>query len=975
MGDLAAFIAKLKTNKRLSGAIVHHRFLPRKPAEFSRSFPFSNPRISKALEFMGIEALYLHQAQALERLKFGDNIIVATPTASGKTLIYNLAALNTSLEDPTTRSLYIFPLKALEQDQLRVTKTWIRALGMEGRLEAAIYDGDTPAYRRKKLRESPPQVLITNPDMVHLSILPFHQQWKELFENLRFVVLDEVHTYKGIFGSHIVQVLRRLNRICRAYGTQPQFIALSATIANPGEFAQRLTGLPFSVIEESGAPRTGRHVIFVNPTESPYTVATYLFREAIACGFKTIAFTQARKITELIHTWLVNEDPDLAKRVSSYRAGFLPEERRQIERRLASGEMDGVISTSALEMGIDIGELDVCILIGYPGTIIQTWQRGGRVGRQGRDSLLILVAQPDALDQYFMRNPDRFFQSGYEKAIVDPENRVVLKGHLACAAAELPLKAEGDLFSVNGEIKELIEEMEVQRMLLRSASGEEWYSPKARPQRDVDIRATGESFTIIEEGTKKIVGQNSGVRTFTECHEGAIYLHRGEHYLVTRLDLEQRDVWVKRVSTNYYTRARSDKETEILKVKRSRPIGNSIVRLGRLRVTERITGYEKRRITGQELLGVYPLDLPPIEFETVGIWLEIEDFVRKGVEDRGLHFMGGIHAAEHAIIALFPLFALCDRDDVGGISIPFHPQVGKAAIFVYDGHPEGVGLAERAYEVLEDLLEAALSTIESCDCEAGCPGCIHSPKCGSGNKPLDKKAAVIIISALLGKMSPKELGVELLPEENETEGKRPAQRKGTQPHSASSRILVFDLETQKTAEDVGGWHNKHLMRLSLAVVYDLREGSYHTFIEDQVQDLIHTLKEADLVVGFNVRSFDYKVLSAYTPECLEKIPTFDILEEIRSRLGFRLGLDHIAYHTLGERKTADGLQAVAWFREGRFDELEAYCRKDVEITTKLFEFGCTQGYLVYETKEGRRVRLPVDWDLNSILKKVKEPPL
>lgn len=972
MEDVKSFVERLKANRSFSASIAHHRYLPAQPPRFRTPGVPLDHRLQKAMARQGVRALYTHQAEALERLAQGENVVVATPTASGKTLVYTLPVLQAVLENPSTRAMYIFPLKALEQDQLRVVRSWTKALGVSDPIRSAVFDGDTPSSQRKKLKESPPHILITNPDMLHLSLLPFHEQWKEFLENLRFVVLDELHTYKGIFGSHIVQVLRRLRRLCRLYGATPQFITLSATIANPGEFAQALTGLPFSVIGESGAPRAGRHVLFLNPAGSPYTLAVQLFRQALQEGLKTIAFTQARKITELMHTWLIQDKPQLAEKVSSYRAGFLPEERREIERRLASGELHGVISTSALEMGIDIGGLDVCILVGYPGTIVQTWQRGGRVGRNDRDSLLILVAQPDALDQYFMRHPHRFFQSGYEKAVVDPGNKVVLKGHLVCAASEWPLREEGDLFDLKGELSSLLVQMEKEGLLLRSAEGKEWYTPKRRPQRDVDIRAAGETFTILEEKTQRVVGKNSGLRTLTECHQGAIYLHRGEHYLVTQLDLKRKNVKVRAVHTPYYTKARSAKDTEILEMQRSRPVGNFVVRQGRLRVTEHITGYEKRRISGQDLLSVHPLELPPVVFETVGIWMEIEDFVKEAVQRAGAHFMGGIHAVEHAVIALFPLFALCDRDDVGGISIPLHPQLGKAAIFVYDGHPDGVGLAERAYDVLEELLDAVLSTLESCDCEDGCPACIHSPKCGSGNKPLDKQAALLILKALMGKVSPKELGVALgSPEPENQLFPSPALKLAATKPSAP-RILFFDLETQKTAEDVGGWGNKHLMRLSIGVIYDSARREFLCFGEKQVGELIAMLKQADLVVGFNVKSFDYKVLSAYTTEDLEELPTFDILDDLRGRLGFRLSLDHLAFHTLGEKKSADGLQAVEWFKQGRMEELTAYCRKDVEITRDLFEFGCKEGHLIYETKEGRRVRLPVDWNLELIMENLKE---
>jgi DEAD/DEAH box helicase domain-containing protein len=966
------FIHFLKKHRRFSSQIVHHETLPPQPPRFGDLGRRVDSDLISVLRSQGIRDLYLHQAAALEHIQRGEHVAVATPTASGKTLIYTLPVFQKLLEDPESRALYLFPLKALEQDQHKVVRSWIRRLDAQDRIRSAIYDGDTPAYQRKKLRENPPHILISNPDMLHLALLAYHAQWKELFQNLRFVVIDEIHTYRGIFGSHIVQVIRRLRRICRHYGSAPQFVVLSATIANPGDFAERLTEQSFAVIQDSGAPRAGRHLLFMNPsTESPYTLSTQLFREACEAGLKTIAFTQARKITELIHTWLIQEKPKLAGRVSSYRAGFLPEERREIEHKLLSGEMDGVISTSALEMGIDIGGLDVCILVGYPGTIVKTWQRGGRVGREDRESIIILVAQADALDQYFMRHPRQFFQSHFEKVVVDPSNSKVLRGHLTCAAAELPLKEKDDLFDLSGGLADVVQEMERERLLLRSANGEEWYSARLRPHKDVDMRSAGETYTILEGETKRVVGKTSGARTFSECHEGAIYLHRGDHYVVTRLDLERKNVYVRPATVPYFTRAQSEKDTDILSRQRSRPVGNFIVRQGRLRVTERVVGYEKRRISGQDLLSAHPLELPPLIFETVGIWIEMDDFVREGVKRAGLHFMGGIHAIEHVIIALFPLFALCDRDDVGGISIPMHPQLGKAAIFIYDGYPEGVGLAERAYEVIQELMEAALSMLESCECEDGCPGCIHSPKCGSGNKPLDKNAAMLILRALLGQVSPLEMGIVLHLEEIEkdTVTKRPPEDFAP---ASGPRTFFFDLETQKTAEEVGGWENKHLMRLSVAVLYDAFQDAYLHFYEDQVDELINTLLGADLVVGFNIRPFDYKVLSAYTAENLSRIPTFDILEDVRERLGFRLSLDHLAIHTLGERKTADGLQAVAWFREGRMDELLAYCKKDVVLTQRLFEFGSENAFILYETREGQVVRLPVEWDVFLILQKIKE---
>ncbi len=407
-----------------------------------------------------------------------------------------------------------------------------------------------------------------------------------------------------------------------------------------------------------------------------------------------------------------------------------------------------MISTSALEMGIDVGGLDLCLLVGYPGTIINTWQRGGRVGRAGRPSAIVMLAGNDALDQYFLRNPRDFFERTCEEAILDPFNSEVLKRHIPCAAAETPIFPEEE-WSRQPEIQTALEELEQEGTLYRGGDGS-WRSASRRPHRGVDLRGIGESYAIFLEDRKTLIGSSSGMRAFTECHEGAVYLHRTRQYVVTKLDLQRRNVLVKPSNLSYYTRALNEKDTKILGAPiRTRDFPGFTVREGKLKVTTTIVGYEKRRSSGQELIGMVDLDLPPLHFETVGIWIEIPDEVKDAVQKAGLHFMGGIHAMEHAAISMFPLFALCDRDDIGGISTPEHEQVCRAAVFIYDGHPGGVGLSHRAFEVIEELLEKTRLLVEKCPCEAGCPSCIHSPKCGSGNKPLDKKACLATLEFLL----------------------------------------------------------------------------------------------------------------------------------------------------------------------------------------------------------------------------------
>lgn len=971
------FVQNLKRDRFYAPQVVHHQPIPPEGARWARLGSELPSSLSAALKKLGFGSLYSHQAAAIEKVRQGKNVVVATPTASGKTLTYNLPVIESLIKAPNSKALYIFPLKALEQDQLKALKEFVAPLKGQIKFGAEIYDGDTSSYRRRKIRESMPSVLITNPDMLHLSLLPFHPQWETLFANLRFVVVDELHTYKGIFGSHLTQVIRRLNRVCAFYGSKPQFLASSATIANPQAFAERLTGLPFEAVEESGAPRAGRHFLFLNPTASPYTLAVRLFLDCLEGGFRTLAFTQARKITELLHAWVLKDRPDLGAKVSSYRAGFLPEERREIEAKLISGEFLGVISTSALELGIDIGGLDVCILVGYPGTVAATWQRGGRVGRADRESLIALIAQPDALDQYFMRHPDDFFSRGFESAVVDPDNSEVVSKHLVCASAEVPLSMEDALFPPQ-KYASLLDKLVLEGELLRSASGREWFSHRVHPHRLVDIRSAGESYAIFEEGTKRLIGQISAPRVYSECHPGAVYLHKASQYLISHLDQGKREVWGKQLEVDYYTRALSEKETEILSVERTQTLARFTACYGKLKVTERVRGFEKRRIFGQELLSVHELEMPSHVFETMGLWIILPGEISQRVKDEGLHFMGGIHAVEHAAIALFPLFALCDRNDVGGISYPVHPQLGNPAIFIYDGYPGGVGLAEHGYGIIEELLQHTLILIRDCSCLDGCPSCIHSPKCGSGNKPLDKRAAEFVLKWIISGKGLEARGatdgeekplppVEALSVEEPEAVAAAEQPSWLREEILRRRILFLDIETQRSAEEVGGWQNKHLMRLAVGVVYDSSEKAFNVFGEDRVHDLIEKLKTADLIVGYNIIDFDYNVLKGYSSFPFAGLKTFDILQEISTQLGYRLSLNHLAHKTLNVKKSADGLQSLQWFKEGKIEEVIAYCQKDVEITRDLFLFGLANGYLLFETKTGQLVRLPVEWNLGKII--------
>jgi DEAD/DEAH box helicase domain-containing protein len=952
---LQDFIHSLRTAADYRDILSHYHYLPDKPADYGDTS--LAPSLVAALQKLGVPRLYRHQAEALAHIREGKHILVATPTASGKTLIYNLPVLEALLKDPQGHALYLFPLKALEQDQLKALRELDAALPSPF-LRAGIYDGDTPPGDRQALKAKPPHVLISNPDMLHLGILPHHGAWSDFFKHLRFVVVDEVHTYRGIMGSHMAQVLRRLRRICAHYGASPQFLFSSATIAKPDDFIRKLTGLEVEIINESGAPLSGRHFLFLNPPGGAATVAAQIFAQAIRQGLASICFTQARKLTELIHLWSQRLVPELRRYISSYRAGFLPEERREIEHALASGKMRGVISTSALEMGIDIGGLDVCILVGYPGTMVTTWQRAGRVGRQGRDSLIVLVAQADALDQYFIKYPDQFFGRPLETAGVDPDNPYVVKDHLPCAAQELPLTEDDPFFDLK-VYAPLVQELAQERHLLQGHGGDSWFARARFPQKEVNIRGMGESFSIFLEGRKKPLGSIDGHRALRECHPGAVYLHKARTFAVQRLDLERRNIWVEPIEPNYFTRIQTDKDTEILEVREKRQIAQFIACTGRLKVTERLLSYEKRRLPGQELLGQVPLELPPSIFETVGMWLEIADEVKAAVYAEGRHFMGGIHALEHVLISMFPLFALADRYDIGGISHPAHPQVGRAAIFIYDGYPGGVGLAERAYEILEDLLKRTREVIDACPCEGGCPSCVHSPKCGSGNKPLDKEAAVLTAGLLLGLEAPAVVEAPPLPDLAPLPSPEPAMAAETWINAR--KVGFLDLETCCSAADVGGWGQCHRMGVSLAVLGESNPPRLEAYREADLERLCRRLQDLDLVVGFNLKRFDYRVLQPYTAIDLAALPTLDIMEEVQNNLGHRLSLGHLAEKTLGEQKTGDGLLALELYAAGKWEELESYCRQDVLLTQRLFAFGVEKGYLLYQHRQGALVRIPVDW--------------
>ncbi len=954
--DIAEYISALKSSRRFGSQVVYHHVVGGKKAQYAHSKRPWPESFTSGLDRLDINRLYSHQVAATDEVRRKRNIIVSTPTASGKSLIYNLPVFEEILLHHKSMALYLFPLKALAQDQLRAIKDLAEGMVKPLQFSAAIYDGDTSAHHRRKIRQNPPRILITNPDMLHLSLLGYHEKWSHLFSVLTHVILDEVHTYKGIFGSHMAWVLRRMNRICRLYKSDPLFLLSSATVGNPEEMAEDLLSRPVFAISKTGAPQGKRHFLFINPMDSPAYSACLLLEASLHRGLRTIVYTQSRKIAELIYVWTKKRLGKLAGKLSSYRAGYLADERREIEAKLSTGELLGVVSTSALELGIDIGTLDICILVGYPGTVMTTWQRSGRVGRSSRESLTILIAQEDALDQYFMRHPADFFKRDVESAVLNPDNRTISKQHLACAAAELPISIDDPIIA-NKAAQSVVLEMADKGALLLSEDGSQWFGARKYPHREINLRGSGRTFVIRSENQGKVLGEIDAMRCMKECHPGAIYLHRGLTWLVKKLDLNNREVLAARKNVHYFTKPLSEKRTNILDIYNTKFILGLKVSFGSLRVTDLVTGFQRRLVAGHKLIATDSLDLPPSIFETEGLWIEIAPEIQSTIEKGKMHFMGGIHAVEHILIGMFPLLVLCDRNDVGGIACPFHEQLPGPGIFIYDGYPGGVGLSAKAFEKVEELLRAALDTLNDCECEIGCPSCVHSPKCGSGNRPMDKAAACHIIHGLL---QPNQKAGKISGEHSLLSVKHPNdQEKEESSVALPGRYGVLDLETKRSADEVGGWHRADRMGISVAILYDSKSETYHTYLEQDISSLIDHLQKLDLLIGFNIKRFDNRVLSAYTPLDLNSLPILDMLEEIKNRLGYRLSLDRLAEHTLGEKKSASGLQALEWYKEGNFKEIITYCQKDVEITRKLYLFGFHNRYLLFNNKAGKVVRLPV----------------
>src|ERR671915_17143 len=712
-----------------------------------------HPEVAEALRARGVEQLWSHQADALHAAWAGPTI-VTTGTASGKSLCFQLPTLDTLCRDARARALYLYPTKALAQDQARA----LTALGVD-RVRHAIYDGDTPREQRSAIRRRS-NIVITNPDMLHLGILPNHAAWGDFFANLAVVVVDEAHVYRGVFGSHVANVLRRLRRVADAYGTAPRFLLTSATVANPGELAGRLTGLDVTVVDRDGAPAAKRTIAMWNPPivdektaarRSVLAETADLLAELVTEGARTIVFMKSRKAVELMSRFaqLRLEDQgkgELAQRIAPYRAGYTPQQRRELERRLLEGELLGVVATNALELGIDIGALDAAICVTFPGTVASLRQMWGRAGRRGR-GLALYVAGEDALDQFFCRHPDEFLDRPVEAAILDPFNEQLHAAHLLCAAHEGPLE-EADA-EILGEGWRRVAEGLVTVGDLRERPDGTFVPrrPEEFPAAAVSLRsADRDGVVIVNASSGELLGTVDMARAHTTVHDGAVYLHGGRAYGVEGLSLQDRRAIVRPFEGDYYTQPKYETDTYIERLLDRRSALGVTLSFGTVVVTEKVLAYLRRRLSDHEEIDLVGLDLPAIPFATQALWYEFGDDVASLPLEQ---MLGSLHAAEHSQIAVLPLLAMCDRWDIGGLSTNLHQQTGGPTIFIYDGHPGGIGITRRGYQAFEALVDDAHRLVSECPCESGCPSCVQSPKCGNLNEPLSKAGATQLMGRML----------------------------------------------------------------------------------------------------------------------------------------------------------------------------------------------------------------------------------
>ncbi len=748
-----------------SDRLTHVEHVPARPGVTAPWPRWADPAVVAAFTRLGVATPWRHQVEAADAAWLGGSVVLSTGTASGKSLAYLLPTLTAVREGsaaPDGRgatALYLAPTKALAADQLRS----VRALGLEG-VRAATYDGDTPTEEREWVRAHAAYVL-TNPDMLHRSLLPGHARWARFLRVLRFVVVDECHTYRGVFGSHVAAVLRRLSRVAAHYGADPVFVLASATVSDPAVSAARLVGRPVTAVTDDASPRAAATFALWEPplTErvgeqgapvrrSAVAETADLLADLVVEGRRTLAFVRSRRgaetVARLAREQVAEVDPSLSDRVAAYRAGYLPEERRELEARLVDGRLTGVATTSALELGIDVSGLDAVLLAGWPGTRASMWQQAGRAGRQQQEALAVLVARDDPLDTYLVHHPEALFGRPVEATVLDPDNPYVLGPHLCAAAAEIPL-TDADLPLFGPATLPLLADLVARGLLRRRPTGWFWTSPE-RASDLADLRGIGGSpVRVVEAGTGRLLGTVDPGSADRTVHPGAVYVHQGVTFLVEQLDLDAAVALATPTDPDFSTYAREVTDLRVLAVERSVAWGPATLSFGEVEVTAQVVSFLRRRLGTGEVLGEEPLDLPARTLRTRAVWwtLPPEQVAAAGLDPADLP--GAAHAAEHASIGLLPLFATCDRWDIGGVSTALHPDTGLPSVFVYDGHPGGAGFAERGYEDAAEWLLATREAIASCGCESGCPSCVQSPKCGNGNDPLDKAGAVGLLDRLL----------------------------------------------------------------------------------------------------------------------------------------------------------------------------------------------------------------------------------
>ncbi|HOB88679.1 MAG: DEAD/DEAH box helicase [Bacillota bacterium] len=842
--DVSRFIERLTLEPGYRGQIVHVEEIPEREARYGELKSPLHPKVAKLLKDSGIERLYTHQVQAIDAIRSGEDVAIVTSTASGKTLCYNVPVLERLVADPDTKALYLFPTKALAQDQLRGLMRYLE-LDPSLPLVPGTYDGDTPPNARRKLRDEG-NVILTNPDMLHQGILPRHPSWGQFFRNLAYVVIDEMHTYRGVFGSNVGCVIRRLSRICQHYGGRPQFVCCSATIANPAELAEKLTDRPVTLVDDDGAPRGPKKFVFWNPpfidatrTErrSSSFEAEQLLTKLIQDRVQTITFVRARVVAELIYRFtqerLQKISPSLANSIKPYRGGYLPEERREIEKRLFSGELLGVTSTNALELGIDIGSLDAAILTGYPGTVASTWQQAGRAGRGRDESLVILIGQSTPIDQYLMNHPEYFFERTTENAVIDPLNPYVLAKHLRCAAFELPITVN-DLERFGEWMPAILEIFEERREITRR--GNQWFwTTSGYPSNDVKLRSVSDNtYTIIDTtelpvgydkahedlSKNRVIGTMDELSAFEQIHPEAIYLHDGETYFVSDLQIDKKVAYVEKADVDYFTQSISETRVKIESEEEKRKLNEANAVFGDVTVTSLVFMFKKIKFHSRDSIGFGKINLPPQVMDTAALWLipPLSDLnlVRKWGRDpsEGLYGIGNV------ITEVVPLFAMCDPRDIGAVVDSMN--TGSPTLFVYDRYPGGIGFAEKTYRVLEDVLEACLQLVLACECEDGCPSCVgapvppfvqNDPDLSPRGRIPDKEAALILLHSLLGKEPyiPKPVKVPRYPSASDSDG---GKSHGYDAFCQEASDEVVKLPVKRLPESVEARIRRQLARLS-----------------------------------------------------------------------------------------------------------------------------------------------------------------